>query len=76
MKIGTKLKKTALSNHLLRLIKAGIILKPDHNKYRLTSDGEFSIHALEAAYNKSETKEKKLLRRQFSNTFIKSFFGD
>ena len=79
LKIETKLKKTALSNHLLKLITAELILKPDHNKYRLTSDGELFIRALEAAYDKSDKKEKKdieeLQKRQFSDIFIESFFG-
>ncbi|MFX1507150.1 MAG: winged helix-turn-helix domain-containing protein [Promethearchaeota archaeon] len=78
LKIETKLKKTALSNHLLKLINAELILKPDHNKYRLTSDGELFIRALEAAYDKSDKKEKKqteeLQKRQFSDIFIESFF--
>jgi predicted transcriptional regulator len=79
LKIETKLKKTALSNHLLKLINAELILKPDHNKYRLTSDGELFIRALEATYDKSDKKEKKeteeLQKRQFSDIFIESFFG-
>ncbi|MFW9904590.1 MAG: winged helix-turn-helix domain-containing protein [Candidatus Thorarchaeota archaeon] len=79
LKIETKLKKTALSNHLLKLINAKLILKPDHNKYCLTSDGELFIRALEAAYDQSDKKEKKdteeLQKRQFSDTFIESFFG-
>ena len=79
LKNETELKKTALSNHLSQLINAGLILKPDHNKYHLTSDGELFIRALEAAYNKSAIKEKKhteeLQRRQFSDTFVESFFG-
>lgn len=79
LKIETKLKKTALSNHLLKLINAELIFKPDHNKYRLTSDGELFIRVLEAAYDKSDKKEKKdteeLQKRQFSEIFIESFFG-
>ncbi|MFX0205597.1 MAG: winged helix-turn-helix domain-containing protein [Candidatus Hodarchaeota archaeon] len=79
LKIETKLQKTALSNHLLKLLKAELIVKPDHNKYRLTSDGELFIRALETAYDKSDIKEKKnieeLQKRQFSATFIESFFG-
>jgi DNA-binding HxlR family transcriptional regulator len=79
LKNETGLKKTALSNHLSKLINAVLILKPDHNKYRLTSDGELFLRALEVAYSKSEIKEKKeiegLQKRQFSDTFIESFFG-
>ncbi|MFX0124154.1 MAG: ArsR/SmtB family transcription factor [Candidatus Hodarchaeota archaeon] len=79
LKKETDLKKTALSNHLLRLIDAELIIKPIHNKYRLTSDGGLFLGALEAAYHNSEIKEKKetekLQRRQFSDSFIESFFG-
>ncbi|MFX0184928.1 MAG: ArsR/SmtB family transcription factor [Candidatus Hodarchaeota archaeon] len=79
LKNETNLKKTALSNHLIKLINSELILKPDHNRYRLTSDGELFIRALETTYNESEIKEKKriesLQRRQFSDDFIRSFFG-
>ncbi|MFX0170339.1 MAG: winged helix-turn-helix domain-containing protein [Candidatus Hodarchaeota archaeon] len=43
LKKETRLKKTALSNHLTKLINAELILKPDHNRYRLTSDGKLFI---------------------------------
>jgi predicted transcriptional regulator len=79
LKNETNLKKTALSNHLSKLINSELILKPDHNRYRLTSDGELFIRSLETTYNESNIKEKKrfesLQRRQFSDKFIKSFFG-
>ncbi|MHA2246828.1 MAG: ArsR/SmtB family transcription factor [Candidatus Hodarchaeales archaeon] len=79
LKQETELKKTALSNHLSRLISIELIMKPDHNKYRLTSDGELFIRMLDMAYNKSNIKEKKhiegLQKRQFSDTFVKFFFG-
>ncbi len=73
------MKKTALSNHLSKLIITELILKPDHNKYRLTSDGELFIRALEAAFKKSDIKEKRrtddLQRKQFSDSFVEYFFG-
>ena len=79
LKQETEVKKTALSNHLSKLIITELILKPDHNKYRLTSDGELFIRALEAAFIKSDIKEKKrtegLQRKHFSDSFIESFFG-
>lgn len=79
LKNETNLKKTALSNHLIKLINSELILKPDHNRYRLTSDGELFIRSLETIYNESDIKEKKriesLQRRQFSDDFIKYFFG-
>jgi len=64
---------------LTKLIYAGLIAKPDHNKYRLTPDGELFIRALETTYIKSEMREKKgtevIQRRQFSESFVESFFG-
>ncbi len=79
LKEYTKLQKTALSNHLTRLINSSLIFRPDYNKYQLTSDGELFLRALEATFKKSEIREKiqteGLQRRQFSETFIKSFFG-
>ncbi|MFX0050027.1 MAG: winged helix-turn-helix domain-containing protein [Candidatus Hermodarchaeota archaeon] len=79
LKKETNLKKTALSNHLSKLIAAELILKPDHNRYRLTSDGELFIRSLESIYSKSDIKEKKriesLQRGHFSDKFIESFFG-
>jgi predicted transcriptional regulator len=78
LKTETQLKKTALSNHLTKLITAGLILRPDHNEYQLTSDGALFVRAVESAYTKSEIKEKRtteaLQKRQFSEPFIRSFF--
>ncbi|GAH09217.1 unnamed protein product [marine sediment metagenome] len=79
LKEDTKLQKTALSNHLAKLINSSLIFRPDYNKYQLTSDGELFIRAIEVAFKKSEIREKiqteGLQRRKFSETFIKSFFG-
>jgi predicted transcriptional regulator len=73
------LKKSALSNHLTKLVHAGLILKPDHNKYQLTPDGELFIRTLETTYKKSEMREKKgtevIQSRQFSESFVESFFS-
>jgi predicted transcriptional regulator len=80
LKEETKLQKTALSNHLTQLIDALLILRPDYNKYQLTSDGELFLRAIEVAFNKSEIREKiqteELQRRRFSEMFVKSFFGE
>ena len=79
LKEETQLQKTALSNHISQLIKAALIFRPDYNKYKLTSDGELFLTMIEAAYRKSEIREKQqiegLQKRQFSETFVKSFFG-
>lgn len=79
LKEETELQKTALSNHLTKLINATLILRADYNKYQLTSDGELFLRAIETAFNKSEVREKiqtkGLQRRQFSKTFVESFFG-
>lgn len=79
LKEETGLQKTALSNHLTQLTNATLIFRPKHNKYQLTSDGELFLRAIEAAYKKSDVREKiqikDLQRRQFSETFVESFFG-
>ncbi|MFX1374742.1 MAG: ArsR/SmtB family transcription factor [Promethearchaeota archaeon] len=79
LKEDTKLQKTALSNHLTILIDSSLISRPDYNKYQLTSDGELFLRSIEIAFKKSEIREKiqteGLQRRQFSEAFIKSFFG-
>lgn len=79
LKEETQLKKTALSNHLVKLIKANLIIKPEFNKYQITSDGELFLRVIESTYQKSDIKEKKkideLQKRHFSDQFVKSFFG-
>ncbi len=79
LKQETNLQKTALSNHLTILIKSSLISRPDYNKYQLSSDGDLFLRAVEGAFNKSEIREKiqteGVQRRQFSDTFIQSFFG-
>ena len=79
LKEVTLLKKTALSNHLTKLITTSLILRADYNKYQLSSDGELFIRGIEDIYKKSDVKKKMKLealqRREFSDSFIESFFG-
>lgn len=79
LKENTDLQKTALSNHLTKLINTSLIFRPDYNKYQLTPDGELFLRAIEGAFKNSEIREKiqtvSLQRRQFSKTFVESFFG-
>jgi DNA-binding HxlR family transcriptional regulator len=79
LKNEIKLEKTALANHLNRLIAVQIISKPAYNTYHLSSDGERYLRLIESAYQQSSYKIKKdkekVETRQFSRDFIDSFFG-
>ena len=78
LKKSTGVKKTALANHLTRLIEEKLIEKPDHGKYRITQDGERFIRAIEIAFEHSDIFQSKrmddLQKGQFSQSFVKSFF--
>lgn len=79
LKKETKLQKTALSNHLTILIDSVLIEKPDHGSYQITQDGELFIRMMEETFIKSNIWSKKqteiIQRRQFSDSFLESFFG-
>ena len=79
LKSETALQKTALSNHLTKLINNGLVEKPEHGKYKITSDGNLFVKAVDSAFYKSDIWKKKqtekLERRQFSEMFVESFFG-
>jgi len=72
-----KLKKTALSNHLLHLINANLIEKVDFGVYGITEDGIEYMEAIERAYYQSPSREKKrfktLQTRAISNSFLNRF---
>ena len=74
LKKETKLEKTALSNHLNRLLSVHIISKPAYNTYRLHSDGERYLRMVEHTYQLSSYKIKKdkerIEVRQFSEPFV------
>ena len=74
----TQLQKTALSNHLTILINNKLIEKPEHGKYKITSDCVKVIKSIEAAYYQSYGRKIKQLevlqRRKLSDTFLESFF--
>ncbi len=80
LKTETELKKTALSNHLTLLINSNLIEKPSMGKYKITHDGELFIRVIENSFKSSNIWEKKemeaLQRRQFSDSFVNSFFGE
>jgi len=79
LKNETSLQKTALSNHLTKLINNGLIEKPEHGKYKITTDGNLFLRAVDSAFYKSniwkQKQTEKLERRQFSEMFIESFFS-
>ena len=72
LKTEIKLQKTALSNHLTNLIDTGLILRPDHNKYRITKDGELFIRTLGTAHSESEIKEHKITEIVYKSQFSES----
>ena len=75
LKKKTELQKTALANHLNKLIDNLLVEKHVHGIYRITSDGTLFLEFIEKAYNQSDFLRKKQPRGQFSRMFVKSFFG-
>ena len=78
LKEGTGLKKTALANHLTRLLSVQLISKPAYNTYHIQPDGEHYLQILEDAYQQSELRVKREQEkrevREFSSEFSKLFF--
>ncbi len=73
---STNLKKTALSNHLNKLIKNGLILRSDHGVYDITSDGILFLQAILNSYKQSDHQKeqiKTIIGLKMSNKFIQSF---
>jgi len=75
LKKRTGLQKTALANHLNKLIDTLLVEKPIHGIYRITQDGKLFLEFIDKAYNQSDFLRKKQPRGQFSRMFVKSFFG-
>jgi len=74
LKKKTSLQKTALSNHLNKLIDNLLIEKHMHGIYRITQDGKLFLKFIDKAYNQSDFLRKKQPMGQFSRMFVKSFF--
>ena len=74
LKKKTLLQKTALANHLNKLIESALIEKPIHGMYQITSDGKLFLTGIEKAYKQSDFLRKKQFSGQFSKVFVKSFF--
>ncbi len=73
----TNLKKTALSNHLNKLIENGLILRTDHGVYNITSDGILFLKAILNSYKQSDHQKEQIRTSsglKMSNKFIQSFF--
>ncbi|AUB59316.1 MAG: winged helix-turn-helix domain-containing protein [Methanobacterium sp.] len=70
----TDLKKSALANHLSRLMNTGLIEKIQHGTYCLTEDGEKYLKTIGNAYKTSQmlgmqiTESKK--RKNLSMSFL------
>lgn len=72
----TNLKKTALSNHLNKLIKNGLILRSDHGVYTITPDGILFLQTILNSYKQSNHQKKQMRTingLKMSNKFIQSF---
>ncbi|MBD3197107.1 MAG: ArsR family transcriptional regulator [Candidatus Lokiarchaeota archaeon] len=71
----TKLKKTALSNHLNDLLDINLVDRPDHGIYSITNDGLDFLRALSSAFKFSDIKMRKEIdevqQRKMSQEFRK-----
>jgi predicted transcriptional regulator len=80
LKTETHLKKTALANHLTKLMEIPLIERPDHGIYRLKEDGRKVLAAINSAYLQTSLREKKEIReiqqRKLSKDFRSNFFRD
>ena len=63
----TKLKKSALANHLTQLKEKLLIDKIQHGMYIITHDGKNFIQAIESAYKQSEEFK---LQYQLAKSFL------
>ncbi|MFX1274472.1 MAG: ArsR family transcriptional regulator [Promethearchaeota archaeon] len=80
LKRETKLQKSALSNHLVKMVNMSLIENPEHGKYRITKDGRNFIIAMENVFNSSDIKKNKEIEKtqegQFSDSFVNYIFGN
>ncbi|MFX1389268.1 MAG: ArsR/SmtB family transcription factor [Promethearchaeota archaeon] len=71
------LKKTAVSNHLTKLLEVNLIRREGNGVYEITADGLQFIQTIENAYQKSPTRQAekfdKIERRGISNSFLERF---
>jgi len=71
------LKKTAISNHLTRLIRVGLIERGDYGIYEITGDGIEFLKAIESSYQNSPSRQlknfQKIERRKVSESFLNRF---
>ncbi|MBN1801583.1 MAG: ArsR family transcriptional regulator [Candidatus Lokiarchaeota archaeon] len=76
----TALQKTALANHLTKLIDKALIRKPSVGNYMITEDGRLFLRGLDSGYKHSSIRDKNEARKeqsgQFSDTFISYFFAN
>lgn len=79
LKKETKLQKSALSNHLVKLVNTSLIENPEHGKYKITPDGRSFIITMEKTFNLSDIKKNKEIEKaqegQFSDPFVNYIFG-
>ena len=69
----TELSKTALANHLTRLMKNGLVQRVARGEYSLTVDGKELLNAAATMYKDSARREeerRELLRRRYTKGLI------
>jgi DNA-binding transcriptional ArsR family regulator len=66
----TKLKKSALANHLTVLRNSFLIEKVHHGTYKITSDGKRYLYAMDEIYEQSETSKNSQQRYQMVKSFL------
>ncbi len=67
------LQKTALANHLTKLLDKMLIKKPSIGNYAITEDGRLFLRGLDTAYKYSTIRDKKETRDKQSGRFSDSF---
>lgn len=69
----TNLQRTALSNHLTKLININLIKKVDFGIYNITGDGLEFMKALDKAYYESPTRTMERFQNLQSGKISESF---
>jgi DNA-binding HxlR family transcriptional regulator len=71
--LHTKLSKTALANHLNRLVKMGLVQRVSRGKYTLTVDGRELLNAAITVYQNSmrrEENQREALRSRYTKSLV------
>ncbi|MHA1449590.1 MAG: winged helix-turn-helix domain-containing protein [Candidatus Hodarchaeales archaeon] len=63
LKKKTGIEKTALANHLTKLLDSGLIEKVGHGEYSITNDGKDIASAIAVMYDQSQAKKSRMQTR-------------